>query len=425
MLAAALVLGAAVARADAAQEEPVPERRPPASAAPALTPQLLSFRYVHHPSYPRYVDRESVSGAAIGAMDLVHAGLREGEGDPLVLRLVKWGFAAIVDEAVLFVAHEYGHLSSLSKSGHRDLLFGRTDEPQSDWEAASPGGLLLNAFRAPQTGVTLRESAWEDVRASFDGRPEAYNRFLAAMEAGGVNQEQAIVARYADRLRQGRLSFLDTIPYFLAATGTARYPLDGGESDIEDYAALLEERGLETSGVRIKFLSAARMLSGSALAAARGIAVGFAGPRGEAVEPLELSVASRFSIGWPEIESYLTQIGPTLKLSVAARAGDWTLIPSAEHLVVDGASVDELGLRVAGPLAPLVGAQAAFFRNSRGGLWAEAVVEIRPLEWLTLLGGYRAGREYSFRRDLFGASNDSLEEREQGFLVGAAVAYRF
>lgn len=407
------------------QEAPAQESpRPQALPAP-VTPQTLSFSYRYHLSYPEYLDRENVAGGGMGVMDAIHFALREGPEDPLALRLVKWGVAALLDEAVLFVSHEYGHISSFTRAGFRGAVFGDAEDPSSEWEGASPGSIFLTAFDGTHTGVSLSDSDWQEVRQMFAAEPEKLSRFLISMEAGGLNQEQVVLSRYAGRLRDGRFSFLDTLPYFLAATGTVRYPLSSHESDLTDYVARLEERGIETSGGRVKLLSGLRLLSGTAVAAARGTWHGLAGRRGDAVEPLELRLGEGARLSWPEFEAFLTEFGPTVKASVPLGVGDWRLAPSYEHLWAGNVSMAEWGFRASAPVSAAVALHAALFRHSEGGSWLEGSLEVRPMSWLGLIVGYSRGRGYSFHRDIYGAVSELLEDRESGVTLGVSVSQRF
>jgi hypothetical protein len=418
-----LVWAASCAAALLGQEqEPGAVEAPPKTAVP-VRPQQLEAGYRHNLAYPEHIDRENIASGAMGAMDVFHLALQDAGDDHALARVLKWGLAGWLDGSVLYVAHEYGHLSTISKTGSRDAVSG---ELGGSMHPTSPFSLFLDGLRFPTTKlISVSESDWKEIERMFAGHPEDRERFLAMMEAGGLNQEEIIADRYARRLLDGQMSYLDTIPYFWNRIGTLMYRTSIEESDINDYVGHLKAQGLETSAGRIKAFSAVGLLSGSAVAAARGTLAGFGGRSEGLLDPLTWKVGEESWIAWPEIDSFLSQVGPTLGATVPARLGPMELFPRYERVFAGGGDRDEWGLQAEVQVFRFLSLDGSTFVAYGSGRWHEAYAALRPFAWLSLTAGFAWGRGYTIHRDVFGAGNDLLEEEEASPILGLAVSHRF
>jgi hypothetical protein len=386
----------------------------------------VTFGYQVNLSNPVHLDRENIADLAIAPMDLLHLGLQDSADDPFYFRIPKWGAAAVVDMAIFFTAHEYGHLSSISKSGYRSAVFGGKNTYIADQKGTNPFDLFVEGLKGGGgTAISVTNGDWQAIGALFAGQPDKLNSFLIAMKGGGLNQEGVILDRYADRLWEGKMSSLDTIPVGIGALSTLTYPSHVEMSDIADYSSLLKAEGHDVSPSRIKVLSAVTLLSGSTLAAFRGAAVGFLGGSQEPVHPFEIAPAPHVRIEAPDLENTLSETGPTLKASVRARLGALELRPSYERLFVGGKSMAEVGLSGRVPVTPFLHLDGAGFRNTDGGWWQEVGVDVRPWSWLTLGVGYSWAWAYTFHRDLYGSNNDLLEPRERNLKLSVGLSHRF
>ncbi|HEX7901114.1 MAG TPA: hypothetical protein VF950_25370 [Planctomycetota bacterium] len=404
-------------------EGPLPLR--PAPSAPR--PQAVEPAARYNLSQPEHIDRRTISDLAAGAMDLAHLGLRDDGSDVWAARALKWTVSAWFGVACTHVVHEYGHMSSLSRCGCDTAVIGKVGAPLSEREDATVERLFVHGLWPAQSrALSLGEDDWADVQARFEGRPEAFNRFWLGVEAGGLNQEQALAARYAVRLREERLSYLDTTSYLWAASGTFFYPSNSEESDIADYIARLKVEGREVSASRLKALTGFRFVGGTGIASARGAMAGAFGTPGGFVEPLSTEPLEDLRVFWPEFESYLTLAGPTLKTSLPVRLGEWTFLPSYERSFAAGGVDHEGGARARAPfLDGILVLEGGLYVNDRGGVWQSGEAELRPIEWVSLLVGVEAGRGYTFRRDVFGAREEVLEGSEHSLLVGLRVTLAF
>lgn len=425
-MVAALVALWSAASAGAQDEHPVPREPGRAAEAPPPRPQQFRIGYRLNLSHPGHIDRENIAALAMASMDTVHLALQDEADDPFYLRIPKWGLAFGIDTAVRYVAHEYGHLSTFSKAGYRTALFGDKDTLLTTAPRASFGKMFLDGFNPwSNSAVSVSQSDWDQIVAEFGNDPVKLRRFRIAIKAGGLNQENVILDRYAERLLDGELSYLDAMPFVVSGAAVLRYPTDMDMSDTGDYVAELRAAGYRTSDEQIKLLSAMTLLSGTSMAAFRGFYLGLTTARGGRIEPFGLSLAPGVDVFAPDLENYLSQYGPTLKPSLTVRVSEWKIRPSYEQLFVGGASMGEAGLSVRSPLWSFVALSGSAFRNSDGGSWLEGGVEILPLRWLSLGLGYAWAKGYSFHRDVYGASNDILERRERSLMVGLSAFHDF
>ena len=418
--AVVVVLGACL------QEDPAPPPRlePPSRSAPR--PQAVEPGYRYNLSHPKHLDTLGIADLGIGAMDGLHAALQDDGSDSGVLRGLKWSLSFWVGAAVTHVCHEYGHVCHLSRAGVNEAVLGDVDDPFGERDDATLGRLLMQGL-GPTAGraISLSEADWQDVQAQFEGQPEAFNRYLMMAEAGGLNQEQVMAMRYARRLHQGRLSYLDTASYLWASSGTILYPATIEESDIADYLDRLERNGYESSASRMKLLSALRFAGGAGIASLRGAWNGLFGTAGGFVEPLATGDEDGLRVHWPEVESWLTIAGPTLQLGLPLQWRGWTALPSYERNIAAGGAEHEAGLRVGGPVLTIFWIEAGYFASDRGGWWRTAELQLRPAPWAALVVALEEGRGDTFRRDVFGAANQALEDDERSVLLGLRLNFTF
>ena len=425
----AVLLSLAGAAAAWAQEEPplpLPPGPAPSAGAETARPQRVEFGWRFNLSQPSHVDRQNVSDLSIGAMDALHLGMGDSGADVAPLRVLKWGVSIWYAAAVSFMAHEYGHVSVMSKTGHRDPVYGTSETPREEWRSLSAAELFVKGLEPKKdSSVSIRQSEWEEVVAEFGGDPDALLRLNTMLEAGGFNQEQAIVTRYGVRTRDGALSFLDTTGYLWSAAGTIRYPASVDESDLGDYSELLEGRGYHASPARIKALSALRLVGGSGLASVVGLFQGFFGGQGGGVAPFFVEPSPGWRVYWPELESYLTQAGPTVRLTVPLRIDLVEILPSLERSFAGGDAVAEAALRIRAPLFAFLRLEGVVHASDAGGTWHALALEILPVPWIALSLGVEGGRGYTFQRDVYGSGNEFLEDSEHAAFVGIRIGATF
>jgi hypothetical protein len=161
------------------------------------------------------------------------------------------------------------------------------------------------------------------------------------------------------------------------------------------------------------------------LAAFRGTFLGIFTQRGGWVEAISVSPTEHVLVFAPELENFLSQYGPTLKPTLPFRIHDILIKPSYEQLFITGKTMGEAGLTVRAPLASFLALTGGGFRNSSGGHWIEGGVELLPLQWLAFTIGYARSQDYSFHRDVYGATTDLLRRREGSLLLGLAAFHDF
>lgn len=390
-------------------------------------PQAVEPGGRYNLSQPKFVDRQTVTDLSVGTMDLVHLGLQDNGGDPWAVRGVKWGLSIWFGFASTHVVHEYGHISAMSRAGFSSALMGEVGSPASEREDATVSRLFVQGLW-PTIGraLSLSEDDWSELQTRFEGRPEDYNRFWMTVETGGLNQEQILATRYATRLHEDRLSYLDTPGYLWASLATIMYSATVVESDIADYITLLNNEGRDVSASRVKALTGLRFLGGTGVASLRASFLGAFGNAGGYVEPLAVNLGEDVRLFWPELESYLTSSGPTLKAALPVRPGGWMILPSYERSFATGGVEHEAGLRTRAPfLGELLWLEGAIYYSDQGGVWRSAEVELRPLAWLSLLVGAEDGHGYTFRREVFGSRETFMDGSEQSLLLGLRVSLAF
>ena len=244
-------------------------------------------------------------------------------------------------------------------------MFGDKDKIQTSAPKASFGKMFLNGFNPfDNSAVSISQSDWDRIVQEFDDDPVKLNRFRIAIKGGGLNQEEVNLDRYGDRLMNGELSYLDTMPFIISGAAVLRYPVRIETSDVGDYIDELRMSGLRTSAGQLRLLSAVTLFSGSSLAAFRGAFLGLTTSRGGMVDSFRFGLAEKVDVFAPEFENYLSQFGPTLKPSIPFKVYDCIIRPSYEQLFVSGASKGEAGLSVRAPLISYLALYGAGFTNT-------------------------------------------------------------
>jgi hypothetical protein len=371
------------------------------------------------------LDRVAVARAEMGAIDTFHSLTAAIRPDDAVGRSLALAATAAFDWLVLKMGHEYGHISSFSRFECGHFRIGYNGKADSEWKSATVRNVFKAVMHIDSSFVTVDLAEFEAIRQSLAGRPSDFHRAVASIEAGGLNQDQAVLSGYADRLLDGRFNPDDAVPYFLASMTTALYPASGWQSDLADYVDALRRGGIDTDARTIQALSLARLLSGSAWAAARGFAASYRDGTATRVEPLRLARIGGGDLLWPEVASPLSEFGPTLKLSVPVLGETWTVTASYQHVIAGGVSLGEWGVRASKTLHDRLTLHGTACVSTEGGSWLEAGVALKPVSWLSLDAAYVSGRGYTIHRDVNGATVDYLDENESGVKLGISTRIAF
>lgn len=368
-------------------------------------PQDLETGFYYNASHGYHLEQESVTAAYGGLLDGLHVAISDNMlDDPAGVRLLKYMVSGWGDSIIETAAHEYGHISSLSRVGFtvdtdtymRDSKYGETN----------PARVLLAAVRSRPATVPKQDD-WDRILSTLS--PEKFRAYNALVAAGGLNQEQLMANRYVERYLEGELSRLDSFVILWANTSTGRYPL-GGDLDL-----FVENVG-STSINTIKNYAFLRIFSGSSLMSILGTFEGISGVSGGYIKPLRLKIGDDVSLFWPEIQSYLTLTGPSIKTIMPVKIGSMLFLPSVE--ASHGA---EGGLKAQLPIASFLSLKPEVYHSATGN-WFEASAEIRPLQWLGLYAGYAYGHGQTMHEDVFGAT---MNNTERSILVGANVHFVF
>jgi hypothetical protein len=403
---------------------PVDLRPAQAERAMILIPPN-DLRFTYSSVNPRHLDRLDLASWQHAGGDLLHAVVGYDTRDPLWLKSFRVAAAGVAHYAIDFSAHEFGHISSFSRAGCRDVVFGSEDQVAEEWESPTLVDFLTGAFESSPAPVNVGVSDWKKIGALFTGRPRAYAEFMILTEAGGLNQEQIGLAGQGERLSEEGLSVLEVAPFLLAATSTLRYSGSAEHSDLADYVERLEELGVRGDVATIKLLSAVRLLSGSGLSLMGAFLSDLAGGGHAEARPIRFSLGEDSHVDAPEFESYLSRYGPTVKASAAFRIGGVDLQPSYERSFAGGESTHEAGLRARAELAPWLRLTGAAFAGDEGGRWMEGGFEARPLGWLTLNASYVSATGYTVHREVFGANLPMIDASESGLRLTIGVTWTF
>ena len=359
-----------------------------------LMQQEIDLSYQQNIKYPWFCDKENTSNQVGGALDLIHYGLMNIDtGSSTVHSKISRYIISLYSTVVLSsVAHEYGHISSFSTVGYADYEMQIGD---GDFERENPFGLLLGS-------MTLNKIA---VRMSTDDYIKYYddltNNHIALMEAGGLNQQQILSSRYSDRYLDGRLSYLDAVPLMWNNLSTILYMGPDHNSDLSDYSKLTNNSVSE-----IKLLSLLRLLSGSSI----GVFYNF--NTGKDVID-RLYFGRDVKVFLPEIESFLTTDGPSVKVAIPTDINGYKLAVSVEH-----AESSEVGIDVSIPFKSFVLDIEGYIND---GEWASFNLKFKPTKWLTLGVGYQFGRGHTYHREMYGA--DPFTENESSPLVSVGLRW--
>lgn len=409
------------------QEEPLQER-------PDATPQPLpraplslppsELRMTWSSANPEHLNRLDLASWHHAGGELVQAVVGYDSNDAVWLKLLRIGGAGAAQYALDFTAHEFGHVSSFTRAGCRDIALGSETQTADEWTSPTLEHFLMGAFGGDPAPITVSASDWGTIQTIFAGKPREYAEFMILTKAGGLNQEQIGLAEHGERMGEEGFSLLDVVPYVLGATSTLRYNSSLESGDLDDYLERLEELGVSSNATSIRLLSAARLLSGSGLSLMGAFLSDLAGGRPE-LAVATFSLGEDANVALPEFESYLSRFGPTLKLSIPARLWGVDLRPSYERSFAGGESTHEAGLRASGVVLDGFLVRAAAFLGDEGGRWLEAGVEARPFSWLTINAGYVSAAGYTVHREVYGANLPMIERRESGLQISVGLTYAF
>jgi hypothetical protein len=383
-------------------------------------PQLVDLEYRYVTGYRHHYDRHALASVTMGISDLLHAGLQDSGDDVALLRILKYGVAAYLDAVLDVVNHEYGHASSYSMIGniHPTMLRHKMYDPMP----ADPFSLVIRAMGINQISVGISSDDSLRIQALYAGNPAALAGYEAAAAAGGINQDQVLATRYADRYLNGRLSSLDCLPLIWETFSSLRTGIRGS-GDLENYAAALRNIGVDSSPSLVMGLSMVRLLSGSVIQAAAGLLGGaFSSSREGYVALLDADLGAEWRVAWPEFESYLTRNGPTVKVKVPFGTVGVELSPSLERSF--GRGELEGGL-VVSLYKGFFRINAAAFVSGTGGNWIETAMSFSLFPWLSIYVGFQHGSGYTFRREIFGANDDGLHGSEASPFFGIELRHTF
>ncbi len=399
-----------------------PEAAPRDGPSASRQPPEIGFR--HNLSHPDHLDRQGLALIGMGVIDSVHQVGATLEPGGEIEHALTWTVVGFLDWIALSMAHEYGHMSSHTKFGCIHHRVGSREEPPSAWKRATVENVFAAFTTREDAFISISSSDMDRIGQALAGRPQDYYRYRASVEAGGLNQDQVMLSQYADRLLGRRFNPDDAVPYVVSALSTLTYP-PSGNNDMSDYADSLAFRGIGTDETRIRAISLARFLSGSAWAAVCGFAESV---RGSAVGPVGPICIARIGDGeilWPEVECFLSEFGPTIQVGVPVTGDTWSLRPTYQQVIANGVSMGEAGVRLEKEIHPRLSVQALAVVNSEAGGWFEAGLLIRPFSCLSLMAGYAYGRGYSLHRDVYGATADYLEANESSIRLGVSTQFSF
>lgn len=367
-------------------------------------PQDLDTGFYYNTSHRYHLEQESITAAYGGLLDGLHVAISDNmRDDPLGVRLLKYTISGWADTIIETTAHEYGHVSALSRVGFRvdtDTYMRNTNTGETN-----PARVLWAALRS-RPAIVAQQDDWD--RAFYTLSPEKFRQYNALIAAGGLNQEQLIANRYIERYLEGELSRLDSFVILWGNTSTMRYPVGG---DIDLFVQNVGSTSINT----VKNYSFLRLFSGSSLKSIMATLEGVSGVPGGFVKPMKLQCED-VSIYWPEIQSYLTLKGPSVKTILPVKVGDVLFLPS-----VEAAHGAEAGLKILLPMTPFLSLKPEAYHSATGN-WFEASVEIRPIRWFGLYAGYAYGHGQTLHGDVFGAT---LDNTERSLLVGANLHFDF
>ena len=113
--------------------------------------------------------------------------------------------------------------------------------------------------------VGINQSGWSEF-GSDPNLTAHHSEFVAAMEAGGLNQVQYSLEKTADLIRSGHGHIFDGLGWFWRINETLLYSTSFEESDIRDYLDDLKQLGIYSNIGHVKNVQWIKYASGSSLA---------------------------------------------------------------------------------------------------------------------------------------------------------------
>jgi hypothetical protein len=370
--------------------------------------RVLEFHYVYDFSYPKVLDRDNIAYQNLLPGDVLSSGsalILKLSGDAQVYKvgsLLTGLLLGYLEQTPVWAEHEYGHFNAFSRGGLNHYAFQNNDSGEID-EVDNIFEVYSSYFKPQNFGATVHQSL----------PPELNNpQFDAIMEAGGVNQVQHSLEILADRIRDGRFPAMDFLRWFLRLNEVQHY--DGDENnDLKDYVADLKALSIDTSVRRIKNRQWFKYLSGSSMAMFRGI--------------FNWALHDEYQVRpwlsyWPEIASYLTTQGTTLKIYNPVEISDYFTVEPSIQFSLDVES-REYGLKIAFEKW-FVKPQLAEFFHEDGGHWREYGLKISPWQWLEFGVSRTQGDGFTFEREIVGKTFSFLKEKESSwkFSIGVYIA---
>lgn len=364
-------------------------------------PQNLDTGFYYNITHRHHLEMESVTSAYGGLTDLLHVAMDDTVDDNRFCKIAKYGFSAWLDTIAMSTAHEYGHVSALSRAGFnvRTMLYVDGEKFGATNPAAVAWGSIIG-----RPSLLPNEDDWLKAQDKLGGK---FDDWYTLVMAGGLNQEQIFVSRQVDRYLEGELSRLDSWIILWGNWSTITYGSDG---DMYEFV-----RSAHTTQNAVKNYSLVRFLSGSSLKAMVSVLEGAAGVRSGYVKPMSLG-NENVTVFWPEFQSFLTLSGPSVKSILTVKLCGILLMPS-----VEAAHGAEGGLRLVAPVTSFLRLNASIYHHSDGN-WFDGSAEIRPWQWFGLFAGYEYGHGHTFHRDVYGATMDNTEH---SVLAGANVHFTF
>ncbi len=379
------------------------------------------------------IDTDEISSVYLSATEFLHEGADEiivsdnPEEQSAENRLWRSLATAPVLAGLEFTlsqaAHEYGHFRGFSKAGMTDFQFSRMDG--SNRRSANP----LNAFTTRidqlfgrKTVATVSQEDWKGFLKDPE-RSQHSSKYLAMMEAGGINIQQYSADQISDQIREGDAHVLQGPTYAINAFGGSLYTTSDGK-DIHDYVRYMEDLGIDTSQQELVLAELSQLLSNSTISFAKEIPEYLKTGEGR-IEPLGIGLDDNTALMLPEFSSYLTTEGPTIRYEQRLRSKgeekDSVLNLSVESALSGDGTDFGVGYRRELSENLEIGGNAAY-NPSKGGAWVEIDAEYDA-------GGVDLGLEvyggsgYTHTRSSTGNRHAFEEETEAGVKLSVDIKF--
>lgn len=380
----------------------------------------MTVRVWYNFSHEEVLDRDEIAGWSLAVPELLHFAAdkgilgsdseRQGAGERVLRSFAAIAPLIVIESSIAGASHEYGHFRAFSMAGMNDFEFVNEND-DSDRFSANP----FNAFSTQLLKHWFGRDNYAATVGDWDNfsRDPNYLLFGTMMEAGGLNQNQYNAELVAEKARDGRAHFLDSVTYFSNSLMTLVYPTGVENGDIDDYIDDLDRLGVKTNAKEVKFWSQLpKLASNSTLSFLIG-AMDYWVSGDKRVEPMRLIIGDWFQIYWPEFASYLTLFGPTVK--VAERIGweDQAFTLYFERSLSE--NVSEVGVGWKGRISDWLSAEAKILHSlGENGTWVEGGPTVRLFPWLSVGAKAYYGDGYTFHREIAGQVPSFLEEKEFG-----------